>query len=245
LTLGTLGWLAARRDDLDEAASFFEEAISNDRQIGYLRGIAIELDRLGEVVRRQGDLERNRSLLAESLAIWRRLGDPVDLAVWLGQFAALEVASAHYEIAAEFLGAAASLRFSAGHYLAGDDDPGDVSTIQEIQAVIGDAAYSAARERGRTIGYDDLLAKAERAATRADTVIEVADERAAPDPFGLTPREREVLRLVADGQSDREIASNLFISHGTARRHVANILLKLGVNSRTAAAALAIREHLA
>ena len=66
----------------------------------------------------------------------------------------------------------------------------------------------------------------------------------AVEHFGLTGREQEVLRLLAEGRSDREIADALFISHSTARRHVTNILGKLSVNSRTAAAALAIRDHL-
>jgi DNA-binding NarL/FixJ family response regulator len=61
----------------------------------------------------------------------------------------------------------------------------------------------------------------------------------------LTPREREVLKLLAEGSTDREIADRLFISHRTAMQHVANILGKLEVNSRTAAAAFALRHGLA
>ncbi|WP_018657888.1 helix-turn-helix transcriptional regulator [Actinomadura flavalba] len=59
---------------------------------------------------------------------------------------------------------------------------------------------------------------------------------------GLTAREREVLKLVADGRSNKEIAGALFISPKTASVHVSNILAKLGVTSRTAAAALAHRQ---
>jgi DNA-binding CsgD family transcriptional regulator len=65
-----------------------------------------------------------------------------------------------------------------------------------------------------------------------------------PRPAGLTPREFEVLRLVALGHSDREIADACFISRYTVTKHVANILAKLGVGSRTAAAALAHRDGL-
>jgi DNA-binding NarL/FixJ family response regulator len=61
----------------------------------------------------------------------------------------------------------------------------------------------------------------------------------------LTPREREVLKLLAEGATDREIADRLFISHRTAMQHVANILGKLEVSSRTAAAAFALRHGLA
>jgi DNA-binding CsgD family transcriptional regulator len=58
----------------------------------------------------------------------------------------------------------------------------------------------------------------------------------------LTGRERNVLRLVASGASDREIAAGLGIRPRTAEWHVANLLRKLGVGSRTAAAGYAIRH---
>ena len=64
-------------------------------------------------------------------------------------------------------------------------------------------------------------------------------------PFGLTPREREVLRLVAQGRTNQEIADTLFIGHRTATTHVANILGKLNVASRTEAAAWAVRQGVA
>ncbi|MFD0906080.1 response regulator transcription factor, partial [Actinomadura sediminis] len=64
-------------------------------------------------------------------------------------------------------------------------------------------------------------------------------------PFGaLTAREREVLKLVAEGRNNREIAEALFISPKTASVHVSNILAKLNVANRTQAAALANRENL-
>ena len=66
-----------------------------------------------------------------------------------------------------------------------------------------------------------------------------------PGPrFDLTPREREVLTLLAQGKSDRKIADQLFISHHTVMRHVSHILAKLDVDTRTAAAAKAVRNEL-
>jgi DNA-binding CsgD family transcriptional regulator len=75
-----------------------------------------------------------------------------------------------------------------------------------------------------------------------------ADDAAGPDElarFGLTEREREVLRLLAAGQSNPEIARVLFISAKTASVHVSNILAKLGVSGRVEAAAVAHRLGLA
>ncbi|WP_318836468.1 helix-turn-helix transcriptional regulator [Actinomadura rudentiformis] len=79
---------------------------------------------------------------------------------------------------------------------------------------------------------DDLFRRARLTRTSGQTT--------AP-PLGLTPRELEVLRLVADGQSNREIAEMLFISAKTASVHVSNILTKLDVTSRGEAAATAHR----
>jgi DNA-binding NarL/FixJ family response regulator len=61
----------------------------------------------------------------------------------------------------------------------------------------------------------------------------------------LTPRELEVLRLLAEGRSDPQIAADLFISRRTAATHVAKIYRKLGVASRASAAAYAVRHGLA
>jgi DNA-binding CsgD family transcriptional regulator/tetratricopeptide (TPR) repeat protein len=71
-----------------------------------------------------------------------------------------------------------------------------------------------------------------------------ADERDAHAPLGLTARELEVLRLVADGASNPRIAGELFISRKTASTHVSNILAKLGVATRGEAAAVAHRLRL-
>jgi DNA-binding NarL/FixJ family response regulator len=76
---------------------------------------------------------------------------------------------------------------------------------------------------------------------RADPDLRALDASDSP-PGGLTRREVEVLRLVAAGRSNREVAATLFISEKTAARHVANIYAKLGISSRSAATLFA-HEH--
>ena len=71
-----------------------------------------------------------------------------------------------------------------------------------------------------------------------------AERRREIEPGGLTPRELEVLALMAAGRSNSEIGQQLFISRKTASVHVSNILAKLGAASRTEAVALARRRGL-
>ena len=91
----------------------------------------------------------------------------------------------------------------------------------------------------------DLASPADRAlahAGAAELETDYALEPAGPaDPFGLTTREREVLALVAEGYTNRRIAETLFISESTAGVHVSHILGKLGVETRTEAATIAVR----
>jgi len=115
-----------------------------------------------------------------------------------------------------------------------------------------DAAAAAAQESAAIaarLGAEPVLAEVRALARRARLVIE--DEPVPPEPaeeptdqlagFGLTDREREVLRLLAAGRSNPEIARELFISPKTASVHVSNILAKLGVSGRVEAAAVAHR----
>ena len=86
-----------------------------------------------------------------------------------------------------------------------------------------------------------------RAAHRGELQLDPAVARrlmGAPEGPGarLTEREREILRLVAAGRSNKEIAAELVVSERTARTHVSNILRKLGLASRTQAALWAVRE---
>jgi ATP/maltotriose-dependent transcriptional regulator MalT len=81
----------------------------------------------------------------------------------------------------------------------------------------------------------------------AATPASDGDGAAAPadaDPFGLTPRERQVLAALAEGATNREIAASLYMAEKTASVHVSRILAKLGVRSRTEAAAVAHRLNL-
>ena len=85
-----------------------------------------------------------------------------------------------------------------------------------------------------------------RGTVDAQAVQVLVQAERQPDSIGhnLTPREREVLALLAAGKTNKEIAEALVISPGTARMHVSNILSKLGVGNRTEAAAVALQQGL-
>jgi len=83
------------------------------------------------------------------------------------------------------------------------------------------------------------------ATTNGHASSAAGDADSEPDPFGLTPRERQVLALIAEGATNRQIGAALFMAEKTASVHVSRILSKLGVRSRTQAAAVAHRQHLA
>jgi ATP/maltotriose-dependent transcriptional regulator MalT len=115
-------------------------------------------------------------------------------------------------------------------------------------------ALRAARAWALKVGAEPLLRDVDGLARRARldlaepaSEIQPADLRApvpSPDPYGLSPRELEVLAMLVDGRTNREIGAALFISEKTASVHVTHILDKMGVASRGAAAALAARAGL-
>ena len=108
----------------------------------------------------------------------------------------------------------------------------------------GDMAATLAATLAAKLGAGPLLEQIGQLARRARIQLSSTDTGQAAAPFGLTAREQEVLRLVAAGRGNREIAPELFISPRTASVHVSNILAKLGVATRGEATAAAHRRHL-
>jgi DNA-binding NarL/FixJ family response regulator len=117
------------------------------------------------------------------------------------------------------------------------------AVIERLHAALSDDAYQAAWTAGIAMSFDEAIAEA--------AIVPVSQGTNTPAPpsttsarHGLTPREIEVLRLVVEGYSDKEIAAALFIGRRTVSGHVTSILAKLGLSSRTAAASFAVRHEL-
>jgi DNA-binding CsgD family transcriptional regulator len=152
---------------------------------------------------------------------------------------------------------------ATGAVLLGEGDAGAALTVLRRACAVWrdlEAPYEAARVRvliglaSRELGdrdtatmeLDAARAVFEQLGAAPDVARVGALSRAAGPraPMGLSPRELEVLALVARGKTNREIAAALVISEHTVARHVQNILAKLGVSSRTAASAFAFEHDL-
>lgn len=120
-----------------------------------------------------------------------------------------------------------SLQGGAQGYLLKDMEPDEL--INALRAILGGATIVAPE-------LMSVLAKAVQGETQAPVTRDIFAD--------LTPREAEILCLLADGQSNKVIARNLGISDGTVKLHVKSILRKLNVHSRVEAAVIAVEQAL-
>jgi DNA-binding NarL/FixJ family response regulator len=151
------------------------------------------------------------------------------------------------------LGASAGIRESMN---VSAPRPVDVTKLEGLEAAvrsaIGSDRFLVAESEGRQMSFEaamtEAIALAE--AVAGDRTEDETAETATPSPLrssplaALTTRERDILGLVVQGLSDREIADRLSLSHRTVSNHVGRILAKLDVPTRTAATAIALREGL-
>jgi DNA-binding CsgD family transcriptional regulator len=192
----------------------------------------IHMQRLRAAAQEGGPVERAwRAVGAAELARARGRSDPKPWLAAAGEWDA---------IARPYQAAIARWRAAEAHVEAGERSEG---------AEVAARALASAKELGSRWLVDELTALAERGRLdlergAASDHPAAADDGAAEDPFGLTARERQVLALLAEGATNRQIGAALFMAEKTASVHVSRILAKLGVRSRTQAAAVAHRLRL-
>ncbi len=243
-----LGDLARFRNHPGEAHGWYVEALAILREIGARPEIARCLAGLGRVAMDLGAIEQARRHLTRSLRLSHATGARIGVARGLEAFAALTGHEGQAELAVQLAAAAAALREAAGlpplsgarveAYLAQARRLGD-ATVARLwasgQALTSEAAVALALDApapSATLPSGKGLA----GENPALTVVGRYRVAAAP-PSSLTQREYEIAELVASGLSNKAIAAELSISHTTAARHVANIMGKLGFNSRSQIAA--------
>jgi predicted ATPase/DNA-binding CsgD family transcriptional regulator len=239
LALLNLGSVALACGDGTRAEALLEEVLGRFRRGGYQWAVPTTLLGLGEAAVNRGDVTAAAAYYAESLALARNREDLVSTLVRTARLAADRRAL----VATRLLGAAAALAETVNDPLMPAEQARCQDAVTEARASLGDTNFEAAWTAGQTLTAEQATAEATEilAAMGAPS----APSTAANNPFGLTPRESEILTLLTEGRSNQAIADSLFISPRTAKNHVAHILAKLGVGSRASAVAYALRHGLA
>jgi predicted ATPase/DNA-binding CsgD family transcriptional regulator len=235
LVLENLASLSLWRGDVDGAETIVADALAVWRDVGNEWGLAWAIGVAGAVALARHDRDRAARLYAESLSRFQDIGDVRGVTGALAGMAGVALAAGQPGRAAGWLGAAAAGCEALGFAYLGH--PGQHRRVlAAVRARLGEEAFAKAEEAGRALPLAEAVADALAfAAEPCPTVPPKASDH------GLTPREREVLRLMVEGRSNPEIADALFISPRTAETHVTHILAKLDVTSRAEAAAHAVR----
>ena len=258
-----MGTLARAREDAEAAVRYYTDALEIFRELDAWPEIARCQAGLGWIAIAAGDFGQARRSLAENLRLNRMCGQRLGIARGLEASAALAAAQQQPERAARLAGAACQLRESLAH--GSGLGPRIEQLLEFARGQLGTSAAALFAE-GREMTADDAIAfalgaDAGQAAAASpgagvagpawtDPARTVRAEAGGANGSGahrapgpLTPREHEIVRLIAQGLSNKEIADELVISPATAARHVANILAKLGYTSRTQVASWASRHE--
>jgi DNA-binding CsgD family transcriptional regulator len=234
-SLNRLGDLARIDGDLARAEALYSESLTLWRSVHGMPGEASALHKLGQTARRRGETASALNLLADSLELQREIGNKQGIVECLVALAGLAFEWATPERAVELLSASQAALEELDAPLA----PADAFDFERDQrrghARRSGAARAMADQRGRGLGLADALALAQPQSESAA----VSPPRA---PGILSPREQEVVALIARGLSNREIAGALTISEKTAANHVEHIMTKLDLRSRAQVAVWAVRQ---
>ncbi|HEY3727019.1 MAG TPA: tetratricopeptide repeat protein, partial [Solirubrobacteraceae bacterium] len=238
VTLISLGTAATYAGQVELAAQRLEEALRISRRLGFQEGVAWSLHELAILARsrRRSDADP-RMMLRDALLVHQQLGDRWRIASVLEEIAGSVLDREDMTLAASLLGCADALRERIGAPIPPVEAPDRDAAVARLRRRLGRAAFEAAWADGRGREFDQAIDDAAAAIERplAGTPNSAASMLA---PI-LTPREMAVLELLSQGQTNREIASALFISTSTAGVHVSNILRKLRAKRRVEAAARA------
>ncbi len=240
------GSLARARGENASARQHFRAALELFTELGARTEIARCLAGLGWVALAELDLPTATASFAGSLELSLATGQRLGVARGIEAFAALAVVRGDDTTAVRLEGAAGALREAAGLARSASAQAGPGGLVASAHQRLGpdlvaELITEASRLTTHEAARDALLSAAsdQRASAGAATRQAAGD---AASPAGLTARELQIAQLIARGLSNRGIAEELFISPATAARHVANILAKLGLNSRTQVAAWVVGQ---
>jgi non-specific serine/threonine protein kinase len=228
-----LGFTYLLQGDLERATTTSEEAAAMLREGRVLLHLAFAIKTLGWAALARGDHENARILFGESVGYYREVGDGLGPLENMEGLACVAEARGEAERAARLFGACEALREVIG----APSEPGD-SVLHEPYLTaaryrLDEAAWETAWAEGRAMGLEEVIeyALSDEELPASSTSVQENSPVGTP-PATLTRREAEISALVAQGLTNRQIASELSISEHTAATHVARILKKLGLQSR-------------
>jgi ATP/maltotriose-dependent transcriptional regulator MalT len=235
------GQLALSRKDLVLARSLAEKSVVLYKEIGHRHGTANSLGVLGKVFATEGDYAAAQTLYEQSLAISCELSEQWVAAVFLLELGDVVAAQQKLAWAAQLWGAAEALRDAFGVPIPLFQRADYERSLSAARVHLGERAFAAAWAQGRSMTPEQALSAQGQKPTPMPTTA--ASPTKYPD--GLTAREVEVLRLLAGGMTDLQIAEKLVLSPRTVHAHISSIYSKLGVTSRSTATRYAMEHHLA
>jgi predicted ATPase/DNA-binding SARP family transcriptional activator/DNA-binding CsgD family transcriptional regulator len=246
ITLCNLGWAAVIRGDYDQAMALTEEALALAHSLECKGGdfLAETVVNMGLAALNQGDHGRASDSFLKALAAARREGRQATVINVLEGMTGLSAAREADVRAARLWGAAEAAREATGIAL----PPGDLALhepyLASARSRLGEAAWEEALSEGRAMSLDEAAEYALEQGNAPPTAP-TPEEPIMGEPAGnLSRREREVAVLVSRGLTNRQVSTELSISERTAGNHVARILRKLDLGSRTQIATWAAERGL-
>jgi ATP/maltotriose-dependent transcriptional regulator MalT len=233
LVLHNLACFCRMGGDLARANAYAAQALALARTEGWDWLVTMILVGYGYTALELGETSRAAALLREALALGDRRGDLVDVNTALEGLATVAVASTQPALAVRLFGAASALRDELVMPMAPTEHAYFVPILDSLRDALGETRFAAAWAAGRALPRDLAVAEARSL---------LVPPHAAPPAPHLTGRERDVLRELAAGKSNREIGETLFVSPTTVATHLASLFRKLGVDSRAEAIAWAHRH---
>jgi predicted ATPase/DNA-binding CsgD family transcriptional regulator len=241
-----LGSIALSEGEPSRALPLLEESAERATESGDREVFSHATATLARSLVALGELHEARSRLRDAAAVAIEILNPLGDMFLLEAAAAWLASVSSWPAAVEAWAAAAVYRADRPWA----ERPEDVRARRRSQEAARDILGAVRFERGWAAGSARDVRDAVEAAMKAVDAIDLDDLPATSTTlrrrgrFDLTPREQEVLALVASGMSDGEIAESLVISKKTVSVHVANIKSKLGASSRVEIATIALRDSL-
>jgi ATP/maltotriose-dependent transcriptional regulator MalT len=241
------GQLDLSQGVLRGAQAQLEESLALYRELGDRQRIAQTLTALAKAVATQGDYTKARTLYEESLGL-ASIGHRLNIASGLEGLASVVAAQGEPLWAARLWGAAEQLRERMGVPIPANNHAAYEHAVSTARTQSGKAVFARAWAEGRAMSPPQAIAARETAnipqQSPQEAPLPAPTQTHLPYPNDLTAREVEVIRLVAQGLTNAQIAEQLVLSPHTVHSHVRSILSKLDVSTRGAIIRFALEHHL-